>query len=387
MPFSSRLDFHQYVSVDVLSITDDFKTTTIPPSEHFIFYSTELLAIILRSKQGGLVTTELIVWTGKHCSEDGREKVQELEKRYRSTAKYVEQGKESLQLVKALGGRLVTRQGFRSTFDVLNSTLYRVQSRGRGVSFIDEVELQASSLCSAYSYIASVFQDLFVWYGRGTPDEESRVALQYAEELARAGTGPKRKIAHMLEGAESDLWRDIMGHEEEYAFANHWRFRLENSAVAQVATQFYEVNVSSDASHIRTLGNETACSLSDRGVYVVRTPLECFVLVTPSARGNSRKIAAALHAAASMLDTHPTANLPYRPTLHTLVLPSLIPRDLGATLRSTILEDLNAPYQPSTMNVVDETTAWEHLGRETFYTSEILDEALLPVGVAPETLQ
>lgn len=267
-----------------------------------------------------------------------------------------------------------------------------MQSRGRGVSFIDEVELQASSLCSAYSYIASVFQDLFVWYGRGTPDEESRVALQYAEELARAGTGPKRKIAHMLEGAESDLWRDIMGHEEEYAFANvgvtlvhrhksedselrlillslsglgsigasAWRTLLwlksQRSFTKSTYRQMHpmygdsrsrsasfptQLTLSFDASlQIRTLGNETACSLSDRGVYVVRTPLECFVLVTPSARGNSRKIAAALHAAASMLDTHPTANLPYRPTLHTLVLPSLIPRDLGATLRSTILEDL-----------------------------------------------
>lgn len=111
-------------------------------------------------------------------------------------------------------------KGFRGGFDVLNSSLYRVQTKGKGISFIDEVELQASSLCSAYSYIASVFQDLFVWYGRGTPDEESRVAVQYAEELAKAGPGAKKKVAHMLEGAESDLWRDIMGHEEEYAFAN-----------------------------------------------------------------------------------------------------------------------------------------------------------------------
>lgn len=92
--------------------------------------------------------------------------------------------------------------------------------RGKGLSFIDEVELQASSLCSAYSYIASVFQDLFVWYGRGTPDEESRIALQFAEELSKAGPGPKRKVVHMLEGQESELWREIMGREEEYAFAN-----------------------------------------------------------------------------------------------------------------------------------------------------------------------
>lgn len=103
---------------------------------------------------------------------------------------------------------------------MLNSALYRVRMRHKGLTFIDEVDLQASSLCSAYTYIASVFQDLFVWYGRGTLDEESRFALQFSEELAKAGPGARRKVVHMLEGQESELWREIMGSEEEYAFAN-----------------------------------------------------------------------------------------------------------------------------------------------------------------------
>lgn len=254
-----------------------------------------------------------------------------------------------------------------------------MQSRGRGLAFIDEVELQASSLCSAYSYIASVFQDLFVWYGRGTPDEESRVALQYAEELAKATPGPKRKVAHMLEGAESDLWKDIMGHEEEYAFANvgclniltfktladhgacpqHWRFRLDNPAISQTVPQFYEVSESNPAaavSHslpvqettrtyrrvlqVRWLGDETACSLSDGSVYILRTPVECFVLVTPSARGNGKSIALHMQAALNMLKTNPLPGVPFRPTLHALILPSLIPKDLQAAMRSSHLEDL-----------------------------------------------
>lgn len=95
---------------------------------------------------------------------------------------------------------------------------------------------------------------------------------------------------------------------------------------------------------VRALGDETACSLSDRGVYIVRTPLECFVVVTPSARGNGRKIAAALQAAAVMLQSHPMPRLAQRPTLHALVLPSLIPRDLQASLRSTVLEDLVSSF-------------------------------------------
>lgn len=47
----------------------------------------------------------------------------------------------------------------------------------------------------------------------------------------------------------------------------------------------------------------------------------------------------------------------------------------------------NSPFQPCTMNVIEEQTAWEHLGRDAFYKSEILDEALLPLGVSPEMLQ
>lgn len=68
------------------------------------------MALVLRSKQGGLVITELIVWKGKHCSDDGRETVSELEKRFRTSAVHVDQGKENLQFVKALGGRFITRQ-------------------------------------------------------------------------------------------------------------------------------------------------------------------------------------------------------------------------------------------------------------------------------------
>lgn len=109
-PSVPQITFEQYVSVDVLSITDDAKAETVPPKEQHIFYSTELLAIVLRSKKGGLISTEIVIWRGKHCSEDGREKVSELENRYRASVMHVGQGKENLQLVKALGGRLITRQ-------------------------------------------------------------------------------------------------------------------------------------------------------------------------------------------------------------------------------------------------------------------------------------
>jgi hypothetical protein len=246
---------------------------------------------------------------------------------------------------------------------VLNTTLYRVQTRGRGLAFIDEVELQSSSLCSAYSYVASVFQDLFVWYGRGSPDDESRVALQYAETLSKAGPGFKRKVVHMLEGSESELWNDIMGHGEDYACANvscsakeiicpnvhgsltplalqHWRFRLDFPLLAEVQTQFYEVDASSRLSPVRSIGDESMCRLEEGRVYITRTPLECFIVVTPAARGDAPNIGLAMTAAMALLKQSSGSKTPFRPTLHALILPSLVPRDLQASLRSGLFDDL-----------------------------------------------
>jgi hypothetical protein len=189
----------------------------------------------------------------------------------------------------------------------------------------------------------------------------------------------------------------------------HWRFRLDNPVIALSTPQFYEVTGSTPS--IQLLGDETSCSLADGAMFIVKTPLETFVIVTPSARGNGKGIAMALKAAETMIQPNPRQGVPFRPTVHALVLPSLIPRDLQATLRSSILDDLvsqvmgtymkiftlwtrltaiflqNAPHQPTTMNVVDLATAWEHLGRDHFYKSEILDMSLLPVGVSPEMIR
>lgn len=46
----------------------------------------------------------------------------------------------------------------------------------------------------------------------------------------------------------------------------------------------------------------------------------------------------------------------------------------------------NSPYHPTTMNVIDQDTAWSHLEQTEFFVNDILDEALLPLGVAPELL-
>lgn len=101
------------------------------------------------------------------------------------------------------------------------------------------------SLCSAYTYVASVFQDLFIWYGRGSLESERKAAKSFVTELVKASdvsvafttkgrhgssSSPSiaehvasslqlphpifqttRAVDEMEEGSESDVFKDILG--------------------------------------------------------------------------------------------------------------------------------------------------------------------------------
>lgn len=79
---------------------------------------------------------------------------------------------------------------------------------------------ERSSLSSAYSFVASIFEDIFVWHGRGSTDFDRAAAVAYAQSLASSATDlPQRKVAELEEGQEGDFWQDMMG-EQDYASAD-----------------------------------------------------------------------------------------------------------------------------------------------------------------------
>ena len=75
-----------------------------------------------------------------------------------------------------------------------------------------------AALCSGYSYIASVFEDLFVWHGVGSTQRERNAAVHFAMELAQDSDSGTRDVSEVEEGHESDLFKDILG-EGDYASA------------------------------------------------------------------------------------------------------------------------------------------------------------------------
>ncbi|CAD6581118.1 MAG: hypothetical protein CYPHOPRED_001487, partial [Cyphobasidiales sp. Tagirdzhanova-0007] len=336
-----------YLSVDVLSLSGSRSTTLPFPCD--TFYSSEALCVVLRYRQGGLVKADIVLWKGRHSlsgeAEEG--KVKELEAQYRTACREIRQGCEDVDFVRALGGRLVSRQGSRVAFDILNTTMYRVRSPAKEVLLIDEVELHRSSLCSASAYVASVFQELFVWHGKGSTDLERIAAYQYAQELSQG----QRDIVEVYEGREGSLFSDIMG-DHDYASANFWRFRRAADVTANEVA-IYAVNADASTA-IEFLGDGTLSKLPSDCIMLLDLIFELFVLVPPVAHDNRKDVSLALRTAQAISATRAKDRAAaFRLPVHALVMPSVIPLDVAAVFRSRSLQDLNGSLAPVYMNVLD----------------------------------
>ena len=114
----------------------------------------------------------------------------------------------------------------------------------------------------------------------------------------------------------------------------HWRFRRSYGGDAPAV---YAVS-GGQASY---LGDNTLSSLPIDLVQIVELPFELFVLVPPAARGKRADLATALRAAeARSSSLAHVGDKPFRPPVHALVFPSVVPLDLACCFRSTVLTDL-----------------------------------------------
>ena len=146
-------------------MTIDGGSATALSKDAYVFYDTELLAVVHRAKvkSSRLVTTQVWAWQGRRAQPGERElqKVQELARRYNASPVSglcagrrpaqgtervcavqvaVEQAREPPELVSVLGGQLVTRQGTRVHWSAENTAMHLVRSV-QGLVYIDELDI------------------------------------------------------------------------------------------------------------------------------------------------------------------------------------------------------------------------------------------------------
>ena len=77
-------------------------------------------------------------------------------------------------------------------------------------------------MCSGFSYCLTLLDTLYVWYGRGSRQQERDAALKYAQGLAVKGS----TVVQLAEGESDDdemFW--MMLGNDEYADADYWKWR------------------------------------------------------------------------------------------------------------------------------------------------------------------
>ncbi|KAJ7072217.1 hypothetical protein C8F01DRAFT_1102975 [Mycena amicta] len=362
----------QTIQVDVLSVSGN---TAFPLGNIHVFYETEILAIVHRSKSSatGLMNSTVWSWQGKATSlgESEERKLAELAKRYGTSVVPVRQLAEPVELVQCLGGTLAIRQGSRAHWANENTAMHAIRKL-HGVVYVDQVELDVKSICSGFSYCLSILDTIYVWHGLGSPPDEREAGLAYGRTL----TSNPDAVVVLIEGEDDEdygmFWM-ALGEEAEYASADYWRWRPSVTSSPRIWS------IDSSRKHpILPLTSFNQVSLPSSSVFVMDCVFELFVLVPALARGKRYDIRLALSVATDAAKLLATSR-PFTPTVHILVLPSQIPVDLRVQFRD--LDDVFSPdVSVDHMNILTTQEALAQLQTSSWLESQ-LREDFLPLGV------
>lgn len=140
------------------------------------------------------------------------------------------------------------------------------------------------------------------------------------------------------------FWR-FLNETEPSASASHWRYRsaFPPDPIVVAVGEDLKVLLTRRAM-VADHQPERVESPPSARISVVDTGADVFVLVPPSCRAQRRTIAYALDLAEQRSKAARSSGRPFRPPVHTLVLPSAIPLDLAAALRGSALDAMVRPW-------------------------------------------
>ncbi|CAE6513557.1 unnamed protein product [Rhizoctonia solani] len=368
------------ISTDVFSLYND--RATLVTSNPCLVYDSELIAVVqrVRNETNGLVLSKVWGWCGRKAQPGGKEegKLVELAKQYGTTVVPAFQGDESQELVDAVGGHWITRQGSRAHWTPENTTMHCTRRLG-DVCFTDEVDFHISNLCSAYSYCVTALDAVYVWHGRGTTQLEREAAAAYGRMI----TGPEKEIEEFDEGKEDPVFFMLLG-DDAWANADYWKYRAPLGKVSYRPRMFLidARNRKQPVScHIPSVNKVTPDT-----IFVLDGMLEMVVMIGPEARARRTDILLAVHIAISVATSVETKR-PFVPPVHLVVLPSKLPLEVKAGFFRFVSEELvNPGGVPSHVHLLTLSEASEQLSALTLPMSKLRDPTFLPLGIHPSLL-
>ncbi|KAF8756941.1 hypothetical protein RHS01_03776 [Rhizoctonia solani] len=342
----------------------------------------ELVAIVqrVRNEASGLVLSKVWGWYGKKAQPGPREegKLAELAKQYGTSVVPSFQGDESQELVDAVGGQWIVRQGSRAHWSPENTTMHCTRQLG-DACFTDEVDFHVSNLCSAYSYCVTVLDAVYVWYGRGATQPEREAAAAYGRMIA----GPEKEIEEYEEGKEDPMFFVLLG-DDAWANADYWKYRAPLGKVAYRPRMF--LVDARDKKQPVSCHIPSASKISPDAVFVLDNTFEMIVVVGPEARARRTDILLAVHIAISIATSVETKR-PFVPPVHLIVLPSQLPLEVKVGFFRFVSDELVNPAGVYLhMHLLTLSEASEQLSATTWPMSKLQDPTFLPLGIHPNLL-
>ncbi|KKK26915.1 hypothetical protein ARAM_003742 [Aspergillus rambellii] len=296
----------------IWEITGDGKRQDLPVNQEYILYEGAMYLCVHSFEAGGSVRSAVHLWCGDDVWDGAVEDALSFSRRVARDngckLEVIKQGKEPAGFIQALGGILITRRGSSSRSS--SSAIFMLCGRKHlGQMVFDEVDYSPRNLCTGYPFVISaMFGTVYLWKGKGSSAEEIGAARLIGMDLGLTG-----EFEEVAEGDEPESFFEVFPQHTEtgdYMCSGHWlskptheHFRLRLLRVDHELGQrtvFWMRRPGSSSPVIRP--NDTVqevepfCQkdLSAKGIYILDTFFEIYVIVGEQASNRPAEFASAV---------------------------------------------------------------------------------------------
>lgn len=215
----------QTQEVQMYRLSGDGKRTPVSAQNERVLFDSEMyICAHSFNDASGKGTVELYFWVGDDVPEsmvqDAQIFAQREAKAIGGRLVKVYQGKETTELMQALGGVVIIRRGTSDRFDSLAPHML-CGRRYLGQVAFDEVDMSAGSLCAGFPFIISHSGKCCLWKGKGSDVDELSAARLVGMELTISG-----ELMELEEGGEpAGFWELFEEGQSKLHSADHWRLK------------------------------------------------------------------------------------------------------------------------------------------------------------------
>ncbi|KAL4742233.1 hypothetical protein BDV11DRAFT_181380 [Aspergillus similis] len=295
----------------IWEITGEGNKQDLPVNQEYILYEGAMYLCVHSFEEDGSPRTEVQLWRGDDiwggALDSALPFARKVARENSCKLEIISQGKEPARFIQALGGILITRRGSSSRSS--SSAIFMLCGRKHlGQMVFDEVDFSPRNLCTGYPFVISaMFGKVYLWKGKGSSAEEIGAARLIGMDLGLTG-----EFEEVAEGEEPSSFYEVFPQHketEEYAQSadwllkpahDHFRHRLLRVDHELGQRSFWIRRPGSSSPVIRP--NDTVQEvepfsqkdLSPRGIYILDTFFEIYVIVGEQASNRPAEFASAV---------------------------------------------------------------------------------------------